>query len=95
MGQYCRRWHSCGPELEMLANKLQASLTGTPEMTFTSVKRSGARTLKALKYVCINHGNKRVFQFEIIINVSVSCLFEYLWFYVINILIPTAPGPTL
>ena len=29
-------------------------------------------TLTALKYVCISHGDQRVFQFEIIINVLVS-----------------------
>ena len=37
-------------------------------------------TLKALHYLCANHGDQRVFQFEIIINVSVSFSdsFEYL-----------------
>ena len=29
-------------------------------------------TLKALKYVCRNHGKKNLFQIEIIINVLVS-----------------------
>ena len=37
-------------------------------------------TLTTLKYFCINHGNQRGFQFEIIINVSFSSSgsFEYL-----------------
>ena len=36
-------------------------------------------TLSALKYLCINYGDQRVFQFEIIINVLVisSVSFEY------------------
>ena len=37
--------------------------------------------LTTLKYFCISHGDKRVFQFEIIINVlwlALSASFEYL-----------------
>ena len=35
-------------------------------------------TLTTLKYICINHGDQRVFQFEIIINVLVSS-FWFIW----------------
>ena len=35
-------------------------------------------TLQALKYCCINHGDQRVFQFEIVINVIISSV-RFIW----------------
>ena len=39
--------------------------------------RQGSLNFKALIYFCINHGDQRFFQFEIIINVSAS-LFRFI-----------------
>ena len=58
-------------------------------------------TLTALKYLCLNHGDQRVFQFKIIINVLVSS-FWFIWIPICygcaavrNILILSVRGPTL
>ena len=40
----------------------------------------GTLTLTTLKYVCINHGDQRVFQFEVIIYVLVSS-FRFIWIH--------------
>ena len=53
--------HVCKFIAHFSSNTLKTATDAIITLTFT-----------ALKYFCINHGNQRVFQFEIIINVLVS-----------------------
>ena len=63
-------------------------------------QENSALTLEALKYCCVNNGDRRVFHIEIIINVLVSAFrftwIPMLWVYaIINMFTLTVRGSTL
>ena len=69
------------------------------KQTYTRCKTPWFLTLAYnAEILCINHGDQRVFQFEIIMKVAISVSFEYLCYGStadINILILSERGPSL
>ena len=73
-GKRCRFFASMSDFIHHRKSTIRA-LMSTPEKIYSFSLRHelfNLLTLTALKYFCINHGDQRVFKFEIISNVLVS-----------------------